>query len=155
MDPLWSSPITDWKSSFSRWSVQCQIQLLMVPPLNSLTKFYHLHLLWLLPQYNESSSQDPILCPLSLFPSFFCLPGSFMHSNSFSSHSHGHIPSGPLWDGHPSQVRVCVLSIWTFLMSPSVTIQHFPSRQPTQMLGILKTPSYSFTKKRYCVPSVF
>ena len=68
MDPLWSSPITDWKS-FSRWPVQCQIQPLMVPPLNCPTKLYPLHLLWLPPQYSESSSQDPVLCPLSLFPS--------------------------------------------------------------------------------------
>lgn len=55
----------------------------------------------------------------------------------------------------PPRSESVFLFIWSFLMSPSVTIQHFPSRQPTQMLGILKTSSYSFTKKRYCVPSVF
>ena len=133
MDPLWSSPITYWKS-FSRWPVQCQIQPLMVPPLNCPTKLYPLHFLWLIPQYSESSSQDPVLCPLSLFLSL-CLPGNSIHSNSFSSHRYRHIPSGPLWDGHPSQVRVCVS---VHLNIPYESLSHYPafSRQPTQMLGI-------------------
>ena len=87
-------------------------------------------------------------------PSLFCLLGNFIHSNSFFSHSCGTILSGPSEPDIPPRSEVAFLTVRTFLVCASVTVQHFSSGHPSQMLGTLKK-SPSFTRKGYCVPSVF